>query len=100
MLRTPAEAGQRGSGLRFPSPRRIVDTMSKDRAEELIMKKPSPKRSFRPRNQNRRTARFSRKVEILYEDEAVVALDKPAGLWRFPSKAPTCRRPFPSSPKS
>jgi len=58
--------------------------MSEEPYEKIVMKKPRPKRSYRPRNQNRRTARFSRKVAVLYEDDAVVALDKPAGLLAVP----------------
>lgn len=38
------------------------------------------------RNDDRRRPRFSREVGLLYEDEAVVALDKPAGLLAVPIK--------------
>ena len=37
-----------------------------------------------PRPENRRPARFSQILSVLYEDDAVVALDKPAGLMAVP----------------
>ena len=36
------------------------------------------------RAENRRRPRFSREIAILYEDDAVIALDKPAGLLAVP----------------
>ncbi len=47
------------------------------------MKRPrKPKPSSRP--QHRRTPRFSRELAILYEDDAVVVVNKPAGLLAVP----------------
>jgi len=39
------------------------------------------------RRSGRRPPRFPRKIAILYEDDAIVAIDKPAGLLSVPSKA-------------
>jgi 23S rRNA pseudouridine1911/1915/1917 synthase len=38
----------------------------------------------RPPHQNRRSPRFSRELAVLYEDDSVVVLDKPAGLPAVP----------------
>ena len=39
-----------------------------------------------PTGEDRRRPRFSRELSVLYEDEAVVVLDKPAGLLAVPIK--------------
>ena len=39
-----------------------------------------------PVREDRRQLRFSREISVLYEDDAVVALDKPAGLLAVPIK--------------
>lgn len=49
------------------------------------MKKPPRKRSSGSGSQPRRTPRFSRELAILYEDDAVVAVNKPAGLLAVPA---------------
>src|SRR6202451_2669307 len=38
-------------------------------------------------HEDRRRPRFSRELSVLYEDDAVVVLDKPAGLLAVPIKA-------------
>jgi 23S rRNA pseudouridine1911/1915/1917 synthase len=43
------------------------------------------KRSFASGTQSRRPPRFSRELAILYEDDAVVAVNKPAGLLAVPA---------------
>ena len=52
------------------------------------MKKPIRKGGYRPAKHagqhDRRSARFSRQVAVLYEDDAVVVLNKPAGLLAVP----------------
>jgi 23S rRNA pseudouridine1911/1915/1917 synthase len=48
------------------------------------VKKPSRKRSHDSGKQHRRPPRFSRELAILYEDDAVVAVNKPAGLLAVP----------------
>ncbi|MGA3319120.1 MAG: pseudouridine synthase [Candidatus Korobacteraceae bacterium] len=50
------------------------------------MKKPPRKDGHRSGKQDRRPPRFSRELAILYEDDAVVALNKPAGLLAVPVK--------------
>ncbi len=50
------------------------------------MKKPPRKGGDRPGKQNRRLPRVSREPVVLYEDNAVVALDKPAGIPAVPVK--------------
>lgn len=57
------------------------------------MKKPSRKgrsRTEKPgrvsAHENRRRPRFSRELSVLYEDDAVIVLDKPAGLLAVPIK--------------
>jgi len=57
------------------------------------MRKPprnSRKRAGKPRHnaarQDKRSSRFSREVPVLYEDDAVVVLNKPAGLLAVPIK--------------
>jgi 23S rRNA pseudouridine1911/1915/1917 synthase len=50
------------------------------------MKKPAPKGGHRSGKQDRRNPRFSRELVMLYEDDAVVALNKPAGLLAVPVK--------------
>src|SRR5260370_8352427 len=50
------------------------------------MKKRSRKSSHRSGKQNQRQPRFSWELPILYEDDAIVALDKPAGLLAVPVK--------------
>ncbi len=47
------------------------------------MKKRRPN-SARPRSPQRHPPRFPREVRVLYEDDAVIALDKPAGLPAIP----------------
>jgi RluA family pseudouridine synthase len=49
------------------------------------MKKPRS-RSGKPDRNNPRKPRFPRELSVLYEDDAVVALDKPAGLPAVPIK--------------
>jgi 23S rRNA pseudouridine1911/1915/1917 synthase len=48
------------------------------------VKKLPRKRSHRSGGQDRRRPRFSRELAILYEDDAVVAVNKPAGLLAVP----------------
>ena len=48
------------------------------------MKKPPRKAGRRSGKQDRRPPRLSRELAILYEDDAVVALNKPAGLLAVP----------------
>ncbi|MEY2394246.1 MAG: hypothetical protein QOF94_591, partial [Acidobacteriaceae bacterium] len=48
------------------------------------MKKLPRKRSSGSGTQHRRRPRFSRELAILYEDDAVVAVNKPAGLLAVP----------------
>jgi 23S rRNA pseudouridine1911/1915/1917 synthase len=48
------------------------------------VKKHPRKRSFPPGAQHLRRPRFSRELAILYEDDAVVAVNKPAGLLAVP----------------
>jgi len=48
------------------------------------VKKVPRKRSYRSGTQHRRQPRFSRELAILYEDDAVVAVNKPAGLLAVP----------------
>jgi 23S rRNA pseudouridine1911/1915/1917 synthase len=48
------------------------------------MKKPQRKRHYRPGQQIRRKPRFSRELAVLYEDDAVIAVNKPAGLLAVP----------------
>lgn len=48
------------------------------------MKKRPRKSNRRSSKTDRRTPRFSRKLAILYEDNAVVAINKPAGLLAVP----------------
>jgi len=50
------------------------------------MKKPPRKGGHRSGKQDRRNPRFSGELVILYEDDAVVALNKPAGLPAVPVK--------------
>jgi 23S rRNA pseudouridine1911/1915/1917 synthase len=50
------------------------------------MKKRSRKSSHRSGKQHQRQPGFSRELAILYEDDAIVALDKPAGLLAVPVK--------------
>jgi 23S rRNA pseudouridine1911/1915/1917 synthase len=52
------------------------------------MKKLPRKDGHRSGKQDRRPPRFSRELSILYEDDAVVALNKPAGLLAVPVKGP------------
>jgi 23S rRNA pseudouridine1911/1915/1917 synthase len=49
------------------------------------MKKRPPKDGYRSGKQDRRNPRFSRELVVLYEDEAVVALNKPAKLLAVPA---------------
>ena len=49
------------------------------------MKKLPRKRNSGSRSQHRRPPRFSRELAILYEDDAVVAVNKPAGLLAVPA---------------
>lgn len=49
------------------------------------MKKSSRKRSYASDSRNARRPRFSRELAILYEDDAVVAVHKPAGLLAVPA---------------
>ena len=51
------------------------------------MKKLPRKRSSGSGTQHRRPPRFSRELAILYEDDAVVAVNKPAGLLAVPAPA-------------
>ena len=44
------------------------------------MRKPPPKGGHRSRKQDRRNPRASGELVMLYEDDAVVALNKPAKL--------------------
>src|SRR3974390_1120387 len=44
------------------------------------------KRDRAPGQEDRRRPRFSREIAVLYEDDAVVVLDKPAGLLSVPIK--------------
>ena len=48
------------------------------------MKKPQRKRPPRPGQEIRRKPRFSRELAVLYEDDAVIAVNKPAGLLSVP----------------
>jgi 23S rRNA pseudouridine1911/1915/1917 synthase len=48
------------------------------------MKKPSRNRKHSPKGPPRRVPRFSRELAILYEDDAVVAVNKPPGLLPVP----------------
>jgi 23S rRNA pseudouridine1911/1915/1917 synthase len=50
------------------------------------MKKPPRKSRNRSGKQDRRQPRFSRELVVLYEDDAVVVLNKPAGLPAVPVK--------------
>lgn len=50
------------------------------------MTKRSRKSNHRSGKQHQRQPRFSRELAILYEDDAIVALDKPAGLLAVPVK--------------
>ncbi|MGC2694388.1 MAG: RluA family pseudouridine synthase [Candidatus Angelobacter sp.] len=50
------------------------------------MKKSRGKGGHRVKTQGRRQPRFSRELAILYEDDAVVAINKPAGLLAVPVK--------------
>ena len=50
----------------------------------VSLKKPSRKRGHGSGAQHRRPPRFSRELAILYEDDAVVAVNKPAGLLAVP----------------
>lgn len=50
------------------------------------MKKRSPKGGNRSGKQDRRQPRFSREIVVLYEDDTIVALNKPAGLSAVPVK--------------
>jgi|SRR5215469_1063395 len=50
------------------------------------MKKRLPKGGNRSRKQDRRQPRFSLDLAVLYEDDAIVALNKPAGLPAVPVK--------------
>ena len=45
-----------------------------------------PGRPDRARREDRRRPRFSRELSVLYEDDAVVVVDKPAGLLAVPVK--------------
>jgi 23S rRNA pseudouridine1911/1915/1917 synthase len=49
-----------------------------------MMKRP-PKEGYRSGRQNRRNPRFSGELAVLYEDDAVVALNKPAKLLAVPA---------------
>ncbi|HKV94081.1 MAG TPA: pseudouridine synthase [Candidatus Angelobacter sp.] len=50
------------------------------------MKKPSRKYGHGSGKQNQRRPSFSRDLTVLYEDDAIVAVDKPAGLAAVPVK--------------
>src|SRR5438477_4750222 len=50
------------------------------------MKKPSRPGGNRSEKPDRRQSRFSRELAVLYEDDAVIAMDKPAGLAAVPVK--------------
>ena len=50
------------------------------------MRKQSRNGGYGPARQGRRNARFPAKLAVLYEDDAIVALDKPAGLPSVPVK--------------
>jgi 23S rRNA pseudouridine1911/1915/1917 synthase len=50
------------------------------------MKKPPRRGGYRSGKQDRRQSHFSRDLVVLYEDDAVVALNKPAGLPAVPVK--------------
>src|SRR5437588_11228075 len=52
---------------------------------QVPVKKPPRKRNFGSGAQPRRPPRFSRELAILYEDDAVVAVNKPAGLLAVPA---------------
>jgi len=49
------------------------------------VKKVPRKPRYRSGTQHRRPARFSRELAVLYEDDAVVAVNKPAGLLAVPA---------------
>jgi len=49
------------------------------------VKKVPRKPRYRSGTQHRRAARFSRELAVLYEDDAVVAVNKPAGLLAVPA---------------
>jgi 23S rRNA pseudouridine1911/1915/1917 synthase len=51
----------------------------------MPVKKNPRKRRSRSTPQHRRSPRFSRELAILYEDDAVVAVNKPAGLLAVPA---------------
>ncbi len=48
------------------------------------MKKPPRKRRYSPGQEIRRKPRLSRELAVLYEDDAVIAVNKPAGLLAVP----------------
>ncbi|HLW54221.1 MAG TPA: pseudouridine synthase [Candidatus Angelobacter sp.] len=50
------------------------------------MSRPPRKGDHRPRLKGPRQARFPRAVAVLYEDDSVIAIDKPAGLLAVPIK--------------
>jgi 23S rRNA pseudouridine1911/1915/1917 synthase len=50
------------------------------------MRKAQRSRAGKPNQKNRRQPRFSQALSVLYEDDAIVVLDKPAGLPSVPVK--------------
>ena len=57
------------------------------KAQRLLAMKKSPRKNNHDKGrQHQRAPHFSREVAVLYEDEAVVAVDKPPGLLAVPVK--------------
>src|SRR3984893_16193218 len=86
--------GRQPTGMLVPC-RRIIERCSttrfcsqpgKARSATQQMKKLPRKGGNRSGKQDRRQPRFSRELVVLYEDDAVVALNKPAGLPAVPVK--------------
>jgi 23S rRNA pseudouridine1911/1915/1917 synthase len=62
-----------------------IATIRHDQASQPMKKLP-PKGSYRSEKHHQKQPRFSREPAILYEDDSVVALNKPAGLLAVPVK--------------
>jgi 23S rRNA pseudouridine1911/1915/1917 synthase len=65
-------------------PRKSRDT--KRRAKQVSTQRPSLRPISANANDDRRRPRFSSELSVLYEDDAVVVIDKPAGLLAVPIK--------------
>src|SRR5205085_1154086 len=64
----------------------LVDILGEDRAPPVECQGEPPPMKKRPSPGGRRSGKRNRDLLALYEDDAVVALDKPAGLPAVPVK--------------